>query len=70
MQMPILPVVVSSYDFHKPKEKIFDAGTAKVKILEPVSIEGYSKENIDDLITKVRNKMLAELSSMSGNKYQ
>ena len=65
--MPILPVVISEYDFMDTKLWRFEPGHTTIKILEPIETDGYGKENMQELIDKTRNVMCQELQSLSFN---
>ncbi|KAK1117361.1 hypothetical protein K0M31_016733 [Melipona bicolor] len=56
-QLPILPVVFSSYYFLSSKEKRFDAGRVIITTLPPISTEGLTSADIENLIEKTRNTM-------------
>ena len=61
---PIIPVCVGN--FHEKVDITkFNSGTLKVKVLEPISPEGYTLDNIQDYIEHVRNKMSEALESIS-----
>lgn len=61
---PIIPVCVDN--FHEKVDITkFNSGTLKVKVLEPISPEGYTLDNIQDYIEHVRNKMIEALESIS-----
>merc|ERR1719391_146998 len=64
-QMPILPVVVSEYNFLDVRNMIFRPGTANVKVLEPIDTSSYSKESINDLVECTRTRMLEALKEIS-----
>ncbi|XP_033185148.1 1-acyl-sn-glycerol-3-phosphate acyltransferase alpha [Bombus vosnesenskii] len=57
-QLPILPVVFSSYYFLSSKEKRFDAGRVIITTLPPISTEGLTSADVEDLIEKTRNAMM------------
>jgi len=59
--MPILPVVISEYEFLDHNKNKFEEGDAHVHFLEPIETTGYTKENIDELIAKTRDAMTAAL---------
>lgn len=63
--LPILPVVISQYDFVDSKRKIFDQGSVKIRVLKPVETGGFSKETIGDLIEQTRNTMVSKFQSIS-----
>ncbi|XP_017887337.1 1-acyl-sn-glycerol-3-phosphate acyltransferase alpha isoform X2 [Ceratina calcarata] len=56
-QLPILPVVFSSYYFLSSKEKRFDSGRVIITILPPISTEGLSTNDIEHLMQQTRNVM-------------
>ncbi|XP_030566807.1 1-acyl-sn-glycerol-3-phosphate acyltransferase alpha [Drosophila novamexicana] len=57
-QIPILPVVFSSYcTFLNDKKKILNAGRIVITTLPPVSTEGLTKDDIDQLMERVRAQM-------------
>lgn len=63
-QVPILPVVFSSYStFMDKKNKRFDAGNVIVTTLEPISTEGMTSENIEELMERTRNLMMKTFES-------
>ncbi|GLV43700.1 1-Acylglycerol-3-phosphate O-acyltransferase 1 [Carabus blaptoides fortunei] len=57
-QIPILPVVFSSYYFLDSKNKTFDNGKVIITTLPPISTAGMTVENMDELINETRIKML------------
>ncbi|XP_043276381.1 1-acyl-sn-glycerol-3-phosphate acyltransferase alpha isoform X2 [Venturia canescens] len=57
-QLPILPVVFSSYYFLSKKEKRFDAGRVVITTLPPISTKGLSTDDIAELMDKTRNAMI------------
>ncbi|TDG42199.1 hypothetical protein AWZ03_011374 [Drosophila navojoa] len=58
-QIPILPVVFSSYcTFLNDKKKILNAGRIVITTLPPVSTEGLTKNDIDQLMERVRSQMI------------
>ena len=68
-KMPILPIVISEYDFYDAAQKRFDSsGNITIRILEPIDVEKYDKSQLDELIGVVRDEMLSELKSMQPNK--
>ncbi|XP_068158640.1 1-acyl-sn-glycerol-3-phosphate acyltransferase alpha [Drosophila tropicalis] len=57
-QIPILPVVFSSYcTFLNDKKKILNAGRIVITTLPPVSTEGLTKDDIEILIERIRFQM-------------
>jgi len=64
-KLPILPVVLSEYDFLDTKKWIFNPGKVTIKVLPRIDTSEYTKENIDDLVAHTRNMMLEELKNIS-----
>ncbi|XP_011879603.1 PREDICTED: 1-acyl-sn-glycerol-3-phosphate acyltransferase alpha [Vollenhovia emeryi] len=56
-QLPILPVVFSSYYFLSAEEKRFDAGRVLVTTLPPISTEGLGTDDVEGLMEKTRSAM-------------
>ncbi|XP_062598560.1 1-acyl-sn-glycerol-3-phosphate acyltransferase beta-like [Saccostrea cucullata] len=57
-QIPILPVVTSSYrHFYDKKRKIFKQGTVIVTCLPPIPTKGLTLNDLDDFVQKVRKTM-------------
>ncbi|XP_067216144.1 1-acyl-sn-glycerol-3-phosphate acyltransferase alpha isoform X2 [Linepithema humile] len=56
-QLPILPVVFSSYYFLSAEEKRFDSGRILVTTLPPISTEGLSTKDVEELMQKTRSAM-------------
>ena len=68
--VPILPIVVSEYDFLGPDGKRtekFTSGNVTIKVLPPIETEGVTKDQIDDLIKETRDSMLEALNAMKSN---
>lgn len=65
-QVPIIPVVFSSYNnFYNKKERRFDEGKVIVEILEPISTEGLTSADVTDLTERTRNLMLETFDRIS-----
>lgn len=65
--MPILPVVISKYDFMDTKAKVFKpSGKITVRLLEPIQTKGLTKEDVNHLVESSRNKMLEVFHEISG----
>lgn len=65
-QVPIVPIVVANYsNVLHVKSKVFRAGRVPVQVLEPVPTKGLRPEDVDVLVTQVREKMLAELVQLT-----
>ena len=68
--VPILPMVVSEYDFLGPdgaRTEKFTSGNVTIKILPPIQTEGVRKDQIDDLIKETRDSMIQALKTMKSN---
>jgi 1-acyl-sn-glycerol-3-phosphate acyltransferase len=62
-QVPILPVVFSSYrTFLDKKLKIFNLGEIIIEALPPISTEGLSADDIDQLMQKTRQLMIEKFT--------
>ena len=64
-KLPILPVVVSEYEFLDARQMIFNSGKATIRALPPIDTSKYSKETIDDLIELTRNQMLEVVKDLA-----
>ncbi|XP_072014469.1 1-acyl-sn-glycerol-3-phosphate acyltransferase alpha-like [Amphiura filiformis] len=65
-QVPIIPVVFSSYsEFYSKKEKRFGTGKFVVTVLPPVFTKGYSAEDAGKLAEYVRKQMLGVFNETS-----
>ena len=65
-QLPVLPVIVSKYDFIDVKKKVFKtSGKVTIRILEPILTEGMAKADVTDLAENVRNQMQEVLNEIS-----
>ncbi|KAJ2318785.1 hypothetical protein GGI00_006530, partial [Coemansia sp. RSA 2681] len=40
-------------------------GTFKIKVMEPISMEGVKEEDLKDLMNQTRDRMLVELKRIS-----
>ena len=57
--IPILPVVVSEYDFIDTKHKKFGGDQeVYITILKPIETSGITKTDIDQLVDDTRSKMI------------
>jgi 1-acyl-sn-glycerol-3-phosphate acyltransferase len=61
-QVPIIPIVCSSTDHVKLNR--WDNGHVIVEMLPPVSVEGYSKENLRELANHCREQMKERLAAL------
>ena len=65
-QVPIVPVVAANYsNVLSFKKKIFRMGIIPAKVLKPIETKGKTKEDVDDLLKLVRDRMLEELKSIT-----
>ncbi|XP_072765167.1 1-acyl-sn-glycerol-3-phosphate acyltransferase alpha isoform X2 [Anoplolepis gracilipes] len=64
-QLPILPVVFSSYYFLSAEEKRFDSGRVLVTTLPPISTEGLNTDNVEELLEKTRSAMSEVFHAMN-----
>ncbi|KAI8034379.1 1-acyl-sn-glycerol-3-phosphate acyltransferase alpha [Drosophila gunungcola] len=70
-QIPILPVVFSSYcTFLNDKKKILNAGRIVITTLPPVSTDGLTKDDIDVLMDRVRSQMSETFKQTSAEALQ
>lgn len=57
-QIPIIPVVVSNTsNIYSMKEKNFNRGTIKIKVLDPIPTTGLTKEDVGKLCHDTEDKM-------------
>ncbi|ETI28157.1 hypothetical protein G647_00606 [Cladophialophora carrionii CBS 160.54] len=62
----IVPVVAENYSaVLSPKLKRFNAGTIRVKVLDPITTKGLTSADVDQLTRDTREKMLKALTAMS-----
>lgn len=57
-QLPIVPVVFSSYYFLSKREKKFESGRVIIKALPEISTKGLTVDDVDSLLEKTRNIMI------------
>ncbi|KAJ2452500.1 1-acylglycerol-3-phosphate O-acyltransferase [Coemansia sp. RSA 2336] len=65
-RVPVVPVV--TMDFHNlyDKRRFWStSGTLKVKILQPISLDGLTEDDLKPLMNRTRDTMLAELHRIS-----
>lgn len=63
-QVPIVPVVCENYHRFFDGKTRFEAGTARIRVLDPIDTVGMTMDDVTELTTKVRSLMLAELQRM------
>lgn len=67
-QVPIVPVVVANYsNVLNVKRKIYRPGTIPVRVLEPISTKGKTKDDVDALLEETRSKMLKALKEITAH---
>lgn len=67
-QVPVLPLAVHGAATALPKHDWrFGRSTAEVRVLEPVSTEGLTLDDLDTLKATVRERIVAELVAMGRN---
>ncbi len=57
-QLPIVPIVVSHYDFLDTNDKIFEPACIDIRVLDPIPTRGMSAKDVDTLTSLIRNRML------------
>lgn len=63
---PIIPVVVGNYShLYSPKNRRFESGAFKIKVLDKIDMTGRSAEDLDELIANTRSEMLKVLKEIS-----
>ncbi|CAL9732164.1 1-acyl-sn-glycerol-3-phosphate acyltransferase [Monosporozyma unispora] len=67
--IPIVPIVVSNTStLMNPKNKVFNRGVMTVKVLDPVSTDGLTKEDIGAFSEKIRESMVETLQEIGYSK--
>ncbi len=65
IKVPILPIVISEYEFLGPsRHDQLPGGDITIKILPPIDTEKFSKDGIDELIKEARDSMIEALQKM------
>ena len=67
-KLPIQPIVISEYYFLDWKKMTFNPGKVTIKVLPIIDTSEYTKDNIDELVTKSRDSMLMALRTLSKSK--
>jgi len=67
---PIIPVVVSQYNFLDYKFWQFDSGKAVIRVLPAIDTEKYDRAHIDDLIKLAHDQMQDTLQELAVKKDQ
>jgi len=69
-ELPILPVVISEYDFLDYKQKRFEPGEVTIRVLPRIETAGHSKDTLDTLIAETRDAMSEARALIVGCDYQ
>lgn len=67
-QCPIQPVVVSKYHFLDSKTHKFGSGRLTIEILPAIETKGLTKEQLPQLMDRVRNVMVNKFHQLSAHK--
>ncbi|KIX95760.1 uncharacterized protein Z520_08468 [Fonsecaea multimorphosa CBS 102226] len=63
--VPIVPIVAENYSsVLNPKARRFNAGTIRVKVLDPIPTKGLTAADVDKLTQDTREKMLNVITAM------
>ncbi len=64
--IPLVPIVCGSIQgFANWKERRLGRGVAKIRILPPIDVRGYTEKDIDLLVNLARNQMVEAFQSLS-----
>ncbi|EAU29887.1 hypothetical protein ATEG_09696 [Aspergillus terreus NIH2624] len=64
--VPVVPIVTENYShILSPRNLRFNSGTVKIKVLPPISTEGMTAADVDNLTKSTRESMLKTLLEMS-----
>jgi len=63
--LPILPVVISPYYFLDHETRSFLPGKVRIRVLDRIETDGYSKESIDSLVREARDVMSEAFCAMA-----
>lgn len=65
-QVPIVPVVVSSYqNFLNKKEKIFNSSEIIIEALPEIATEGLSHDDVNNLMENIRQLMIDKFDELT-----
>jgi len=67
-KLPILPVVISEYDFLDVRKMTFLPGSVRIKVLPRIDTSEYTKDTINTLVQHTQNLMEEELKRLAKNK--
>ncbi|KAJ7167694.1 hypothetical protein C8R46DRAFT_1093848 [Mycena filopes] len=62
--LPIIPIVVENY-WHLYHKNVFESGVIRVRVLPPIPTADLTAADVPDLVTRVRDQMLATLIEIS-----
>jgi len=63
--VPVVPVVVSEYDFLDVEQMRFEPGHITVKVLEPIDSREFQRDSVNELIHLTRKNMLQTLKEVA-----
>lgn len=65
-QVPILPIVISSYKtFMRKKEKVFESGEIIIEALPEISTAGLTSRDVNDLLERTRELMIRKYEELN-----
>ncbi|CAH1717068.1 unnamed protein product [Chironomus riparius] len=65
-QVPIVPVVISSYNFFlRPKDKVFNSGKIIIEALHEIPTKGLKSTDVNALLNKTRNVMIEKFNTLN-----
>ncbi|XP_055613669.1 1-acyl-sn-glycerol-3-phosphate acyltransferase beta-like [Uranotaenia lowii] len=62
--LPVIPIVYSPMYFIDDKKRMFKPGHVIATVLDPIPTKGLTKDDVDDLVERTRNAMLAEYEKL------
>lgn len=67
-RLPIMPIVISQFDFLKPKEKIFEGGKVVIKVMDPIEVDNFlpdeNQNDEDNAYSNAVNKLCEHTRSV------
>lgn len=68
-QVPILPIVFSSYKgFMRKSERVFDRGEVIIEVLPEIPTKGLKSEDVEKLMQQTRDLMIKKYEELNKNK--
>ena len=65
-QVPIVPVVISSYNFFlRPNDKVFNSGKIIIEALPEIPTKGLKPTDVNALLHKTRNVMIEKFDTLN-----